>query len=649
MVIEALVARIASELGGNAAAARAVLAGRSDSLTSAERLAVGRLLAKVRVVDPAAGAGVFLICAAEELRRLARNLAATGVRGLADMGTLAGALTHCHGFELHADAAEIARSVVALSTGIPIANDELGIVQHRNVLVDGLHHPAAPDGWDIVVMNPPYVGEKFLRARLGDDFRDALKKRDGFAGDLIEHFLLRALDGLRENGVVSAIVSDTLLTMDASAALRRTILERTALASIAWTRPFKKVAVNAVILTLALSGSTKPTTAEYLVGNTGSDLISARRKRLSIAAFHQLPNKPLFRPSSSARAIARCWAQVEDLDGLWRSVANRGGASKSHAGQMPSRPGDWTLLGAVTRSGQGLATGDDRRFIGVVAGSPEAQRAIRRQSRMLAAIRSESRFCDQWIAVRKSMGEGASLEDALLALLDVRGSSGNDLPERKPFRLVQLDEVRTTSLTPEERTLGIASGPTWVPYETSDRSTSRGGAAWVRSNPALIDWSRESVALLRARRVAGPQKPVLRNEDMWFRGGVTHNRVASYLRARIAPPGAIFSSESPMYISTVDWLDEFVLVALLNAPVIEFALKTFLSSRNHLEVGHLRRLPIPFLEPSARSALGKIGRAAVQAATDGGETRLDAITDELDAFTRELYGIRPGAALALQR
>jgi len=83
--------------------------------------------------------------------------------------------------------------------------------------------------------------------------------------------------------------------------------------------------------------------------------------------------------------------------------------------------------------------------------------------------------------------------------------------------------------------------------------------------------------------------------------------------------------------------------------VIEFALKTFLSSRNHLEVGHLRRLPIPFLEPSARSALGKIGRAAVQAATDGGETRLDAITDELDAFTRELYGIRPGAALALQR
>ncbi len=650
MVREAFGTRIATELDISLAAARKVVAGSYDALTAVERSAIGRLVAGIRIVDPAAGAGVFLICAAEELARMARHLQRAHVSGVSSFTTLPGALARCHGFELDKDAAEIARSVIALATGVPCIDTKFGPISHRDVLIDGLAHPDAPDGWDIVVMNPPYLGEKFLRLRLGDETHAALKARDGFAGDLLEHFILRALDGLGPDGVVSAIVSDTMLTMDSSAPMRRVLLEQARLASIAWTRPFKTVAVNAAILTLARAGRDWHSPVEHLEGETGTDLLTATRKRVAASSFCALPNAPLFRPSPSANAVIRCWRRVDELDVLWSAVAKRTtNARRDRDVGTSLGPGDWTLLGAVTRSGQGLATGDDRRFVGYIAGSDDAQRATRRQARILDAIQSDPARDSQRVAVQRAIRNGGTQQDALLALLDDREIGGNDLPERKPFRVVQPNEIRTGRLSADDAKFGIASGPTWVPYETSDRSSARGGARWWRANPVVIDWSRDSVSLLRARQANGPRKPVMRNQDLWFSGGVTHNRIASYLRARLLPPGSIFSSESPIYVSEVDWLDAFVLVALINAPIVEFALKTFLSSRNHLEVGHLRRLPVPVLAASHQATLRAIGKSAVQAARDNDEATLHTLAGELDECSRELYGVPARMSLSLRR
>jgi methylase of polypeptide subunit release factors len=88
------------------------------------------------------------------------------------------------------------------------------LITVRNPLVEGFAHPTAPIGWDLVVMNPPYVGEKHIRTRLGADLAGALKKKRGFTGDLLVHFALGGLDALCPGGAMSAIVSDTAFTMD---------------------------------------------------------------------------------------------------------------------------------------------------------------------------------------------------------------------------------------------------------------------------------------------------------------------------------------------------------------------------------------------------------------------------------------------------
>ncbi len=172
----------------------------------------------------------------------------------------------------------------------------------------------------------------------------------------------------------------------------------------------------------------------------------------------------------------------------------------------------------------------------------------------------------------------------------------------------------------------------------------------------MIDWSPESVALLRqrARQVPSYRKPRLQNEQLWGQGGVTWNRVASYLRVRLVPEGAIFSDKTPTVRATVNWLPIEALLALLNAPVLDFTLRTFLGSRMQIEIGDVRRLPIPVLSDEQAARLHDLGGRALAAkeALDRGAQAaepLEEIEAELDAYTRSLYGVPRGADLWVVR
>jgi len=308
--------------------------------------------------------------------------------------------------------------------------------------------------------------------------------------------------------------------MDSSAELRRRLLEDVCLRSVAWSRPLQSVAVHGAVLTATVSRDDSGR-VECIQEDDGGRLATASRRSVDLKDFGRLPHKPLYRPSDAAQAIQDRWANVPHLDELWAAVgARRRMSATLEIALADCCPGDWTLLGAATRSAQGLATGDDRRFVGFVEGSDEARRALRRQNRIARVLRNDPEQASAWSLLKRRMGDGASLQDALLFLLELRDAGHTaDLPGRKPFRVVCAGEVHQGPLTTEQRRGGIVEGPSWISYETGDRSTARGAAAWVRENPVVIDWSAAAVALLRRRRIAGPRKPVMRNEDLWFRGG----------------------------------------------------------------------------------------------------------------------------------
>lgn len=650
MASEALEARLAEALGFRRARVRAILTG-TTSATDVEQRELERTMLNLRVLDPACGAGAFLVGSARVIAGVASRLRAAGLRDLEPLSTPQGALQHCcHGFEIDPESAEIATTVVLLATHLrgdaPSVSGDL--VSVRNPLIEGLAHAMAPDGWDLIVMNPPYVGEKHIRTRLGAHVARSLRDAHGFARDLLIHFVLCGLEALRDGGALSAIISDTSFTMESAAELRRLVIDEHRLHSIAWCRPFAGVAVRGGILTVVNGRDIAAGDGvEWIAADNGCGLGFAPRNPVSTDALATLPSRPFFRPTSAATAFVDRWRSVDRLEDLWRAVGARGSRGQMDMYTAHLSEGDWTLLGAVVRSGQGLATGDDRRYVAYVRGTPEAHAAEARVKGVVDTIFSRPDYVMTAEALSGLVADGMDHQEALLEL--IARDEPLTVPGRKPFRVVEPQDVRHSSLSETEQRGGIASGPHWLPYETSDRSTLRGGARWIRTNGAVIDWSADAVGLLHERRHSGDRRPVLRNQDLWFQGGVTHNRVTSYLRARRLPPGAIFSSESPVYVPLVDWLDEDSLLALLNSSLIEFAVKTFLASRNHIEVGHLRRLPIPVLRAEERMALAGFAVRACATADSGDAQGLKAIEAALDEYVRELYGVNEAVRLEVVR
>jgi hypothetical protein len=140
------------------------------------------------VLDPACGSGNFLYTAYRELRRLERRLhdrerdlrvAAGGRR--ADQSAIAAffPLTNIKGIEIDAFAVELAR--VTLWMGHKLAVDELALSE-ATLPLDDLSGIRAADAlrveWpaaSVIVGNPPFHGDRNLRALLGDDYVGWLK------------------------------------------------------------------------------------------------------------------------------------------------------------------------------------------------------------------------------------------------------------------------------------------------------------------------------------------------------------------------------------------------------------------------------------------------------------------------------------------
>jgi hypothetical protein len=386
--------------------------------------------------------------------------------------------------------------------------------------------------------------------------------------------------------------------------------------------------------------------------------------------YIRLPHRPLFRPSPEALVILdsyeRCagWSEFSRWDapagGSWRMLSFAPSIAKwtekaARAGfySRLERGRDFILLGLVIRGGQGLATADDRRFLAAADNTHEAARAVENRERLaeLTLKHDEASRC-----YRAALSRGVDVEAALLEVSHRFRDSELRWPRTGLIRVAPSGAVRSDEeLTADEVENGIRGDRHWVRFEKGDDTGPAGGAKWCRSNPIVIDWSPDSVSLLRARgrQKESYRRAFLTNQELWGRGGVTYNGVASYLRARILPVGSIFGHMAPILQPAVEWLTANALLAFLNAPVVDFATRTFLGSRMHIETSDLRRLPIPVLSVEATERLDDLGSRAVEAkeAADlsGHYSDIEVIEQELDEYVRNLYGVSSKADLWVVR
>jgi hypothetical protein len=563
--------------------------------------------------------------------------------------------------------------------------------------VPALHAPeiALSGGWDIVIMNPPYVGKKEVSRRLAEHEVSDLKTHYGEVNDLMILFALRALEYVKRGGVVSMIFNDSVTTSADGNEIRRYWTEKATLRALARTKCFEGKAVNGLVVVLE---DVEPSGDESVIwvegyrkdvgdfaAASGSKVLEIERGatigagslelwRAPLSDYRVLPHRPLFRPSPEALKMLERFKTVRDWDVTdgwatwgrqasagWRMLSNTRAlnrwiaAAKQFGFYERLKAGEWVLLGTVIEGGQGLATADDKTFIAAIDGTEEAKKHLANQERIEQLTLKHPEAAEQY---RAELASGR--EAALLAVWEryysdlSRSGKPYSWPRGATFRIADPGDVRTAPLSDEERRNGIASGPHFVPFEKGDDSDEADGhaigARWVRENPLVIDWSTDAVALLRKRKAAGGARaPYWRNEHLWFSEGVTWNRTASYLRVRQVARGAIFGADTAVVRPIVEWLSAVGLLALLNSDTVDFIVRTFLGSRMHIEIGDIRRVPVPVLSPDQSNALDALGAEAIAAKKGEGKRELAEIEAEINAYVRDLYGIPQDADLWVVR
>lgn len=188
--------------------------------------AVWRDAAPVTVCDPSCGAGSFLLAAAEHLERTLDVSRAEVVE------------RHLWGADIDPDGVAQARqSLVAWAAATGPEPERVNLA-----VADTLRHgpelwPGAPPGFDLVIGNPPFLGQ--LRTETARSAHDVAwtRRRFGAAArsytDTALLFLLAGLDLAVDGGRVAMVLPTPVMAASAAGAARAAVLERAAVVG-AW-------------------------------------------------------------------------------------------------------------------------------------------------------------------------------------------------------------------------------------------------------------------------------------------------------------------------------------------------------------------------------------------------------------------------------
>lgn len=306
---------------------------------------------------------------------------------------------------------------------------------------DGQPIPAG--GFDAVLGNPPYISTQTSSAA---GWRAALDRRATYLDDLYVHFTDLGFYLLKDGGGFGFIVADTFFTL-ASKLRMRALLQSHAINWLGQCDPFDATVDAAVFvarkeepvrdarlsfvqarpLERADGSRTNPDKklptlpqVNAIAWNAPSSAISpslsVQHAMVDDLRVHDVPHsiyitahkRVFFEPRDSTLALfARFNESLKRLvEDWWEKIETSEKFAQNRATittyQRTLRPGAITLVGLIAEGGQGLATGNNGRFLGYLKGSPQADAIGRKRlewtSRWLADAEVGARFRELLIA-----------------------------------------------------------------------------------------------------------------------------------------------------------------------------------------------------------------------------------------------------------
>lgn len=322
-----------------------------------------QLVETIDTLDPACGCGSLLVPIFEEI--VAFRQTRSPRADARDIVTET--LQHLYAADVDAEALDTA--MFRLRLAAHRLAGEATVFSPIGYLGDALceQERVVPQAVDLVVMNPPYLGNRYFDAlEHPEQARKRLRDTFGWNDDLYTHFLAAAWDWLRPGGVMCAITSDTFLTIQSKARTRDT-LRAHALREITRVSPAAFAAAVNTCITVAVNAPPELfDTLVYQDARAADEKAWDRmdedppppgvERFLAPGQVYAYPDIPFYRPTPRATAI---------YERFWRKPSGVTG------------PGSYVPLGQVAPARDcGINSGNVRYRLFFLDGRPGLKRLI---------------------------------------------------------------------------------------------------------------------------------------------------------------------------------------------------------------------------------------------------------------------------------
>jgi hypothetical protein len=499
------------------------------------------------------------------------------------------------------------------------------------------------NGFDIVIGNPPYVSTKGVK----EEYKKLLQKYFGFADDLYNHFYFKGIEILRENGILTFISSKTFWTIQTKKNLRELILKHKLIQLVDTANPFSAPMVDTCIAVIQ-----KIQAKDYEI-----KFIDARKGLenkviyfVKDEVYKNVVNNVFFAPTDfNLKIYNKYGKKVKELMEKWWDKISTSKNIQKYQRELEEyrnslKPGDITLLGLITEGGQGLATGNNGKYIGVLEGTKWAEKVRKeRPEKLWEFIKNKNPKELSHLKTKQDVINylGKLSEIEIRNLFDsLKEKYGRDIfGQGWIYRIVSKDEiVDVDKLTEDEKLNGIKGKRTFVPYDKGDKEGNR----WWAPTPYYIDWSRENVKFLQTDPKARWQ-----GYQFYFREGFCWKDIGmDILKVKIKEK--TINDVKSMSLYPLDNRYLKYLVAVLNGSLLSHYQFNFFNNTVSIQINDARQLPIIIPTPEQLKEFEDIFDRAVdiqkkkfsgEISEEEAEEKLEEIQKELDEKVLKLYGL----------
>jgi len=478
-------------------------------------------------------------------------------------------------------------------------------------------------GFDIVIANPPYLGNK----EIGAINQNVFQTQFGYKDDMYVYFFDRSKQLLLPNATLCFITSNTFKFLSTKRHLRLKLIELRIREFYEVGYVFEDAYVNTVI-TILKNESLKDYEIEFKeTYGLINDYSSFMGK---VELFNESWNNVFFTPSPLnielnkriAIPAKRQYEEVSEWIKTTSSFKNYKQQIVDYCANLDET--DICLLGLTCEGGQGLVTGNNSKYLAKIVGSEMDGHELTQELISKIEIVDNSKKQDQ--LTKMSLDSIYNIAEKLKAI------KGNPILFGKFFlyKYSLVSEVRGfDDLGVDEKENGTKEN-VWIKYYRGNEE----GRRWSCPVMESINWSNNSVIELKEGKKTNSRWQGSEFYDSNGFGWVDY--FTDRLKAFYVPSSP-YSKNIVKFCSISDISNEYIL-AFLNSSFCSYYVKNFITNTHTLQINDGKVIPIKIPSKGIEKAIMERVTKILELQKSNSEYLQ--LEQEIDVFFFKIYGFR---------